>query len=359
MYFLKEYRFKKHIKKFGHKNKGYFNYFNKEWFIEHQSTLIWLLNNWLLKYWFRWILRIYKDCKFNEYIDKIEPHTYRIKVGENTYRSDFRTHQKFSKRIYYAFRPLWWILHSLDWLIQDILQVEFSFSFDTLTSYPDADPETSTVDGGTCGRSDLSTWATVIAAAGAAADDTNQYLSQNYFDTGMNSIYSHTNTNTWRLVSRTMTLFDTSALTASVTISGAILSIWGNYKTDPLSITPNIDIYTCTPASNTGLVAADQAQYGSVSQTGSPISYASWNTAGYNDFTFNATGISNISKTSISKFSQRNANYDVAAVAPTWLSSAGSHLAGWAADRAGTSQDPKLVITYSLPVTFVPQIIII
>ena len=62
MYLLNKYRewkFKRHIKKFGHKNIGYFNYFNKEWFERHQKILIWLLNHWLLKYWLRWVLRIH------------------------------------------------------------------------------------------------------------------------------------------------------------------------------------------------------------------------------------------------------------------------------------------------------------
>ena len=29
-------------------------------------------------------------------------------------RGNFRTHDKFSKCIYYAFKPLWWAFHYLD-----------------------------------------------------------------------------------------------------------------------------------------------------------------------------------------------------------------------------------------------------
>jgi hypothetical protein len=81
---------------------------------------------------------------------------------------------------------------------------------------------------------------------------------------------------------------------------------------------------------------------------GSPITYANWSTSAYNDFTFNATGIGNVSKTGFSKFGVRNPNYDVANTPPTWSSGVTSHMQCYFSDEAGTTSDPKLVVTYSL-----------
>jgi hypothetical protein len=147
---------------------------------------------------------------------------------------------------------------------------------------------------------------------------------------------------------RYIALFDTSALTAAAAISAAVLSLYGDDKGNALGCSPNIDIYTSAPASNTALVAGDFDCLGTVSQTGSPITYAAWSITGYNAFTFDATGRGNISKTGISKFGARNANYDVANTAPSWVTNVDAYVTALNADSAGTTNDPKLVVTYTI-----------
>ena len=210
----------------------------------------------------------------------------------------------------------------------------------TLTVYPDPDPETTSVDGFVNRNGVDETWANIIAGAGVAAGDSE--LSANVI-----TITASATANQWSTLSRGILLFDTSALTSAANISAAVLSIFGANKLDLLGIAPDIDIYTSTPASNTALVAADFTQIGSVSQTGSPITYAAYSTVAYNDFTFNATGRGNISKTGVSKFGVRNANYDVAANAPAHTANLASRMNFILADTSGTSTDPKLVITYT------------
>jgi hypothetical protein len=223
-----------------------------------------------------------------------------------------------------------------------------------LTEYPDADPETNTVDGyiGGIGGTTV-TWAALIA------DTTGSYATDNTSPDDFLYIQASTfgHDNFWTQCERSVFLFDTSGLTLAATITAAVLSLYGSSKSDNLGITPNIDIYTSNPASNTGLVAGDYDNFGSVSQTGSPITYTNFSTAGYNDFTFNATGIGNISKTGISKYGARNANYDVAATPPTWTSSLVSQLNGYYAEQTGTANDPKLVVTYSTYTEDVPYVI--
>lgn len=211
----------------------------------------------------------------------------------------------------------------------------------TLTAYPDPHPETSTVDGHVFRGGVSEDWATIISGAGTGFADSS--------DSVQILVWAASTTNKWLQVRRGIILYDTSSLGSGANISATVLSLYGYDKGDDLSITPNIDIYTSTPASNTGLANADYSQVGSVSQTGSPIAYGSWTLTGYNDFTFNATGRGNISKTDISKFGTRNANYDVSGTPPTWSAGVNlSHLTSKSAEFANTTQDPKLVVTYTV-----------
>ena len=335
----RNWRLRKHVEKFGSKNNGHFNYFNREWFEEYQTTLIFLLNHWLLKFWFRWILRIHKDCKFDEVIDKIEPHTYRIKVGENTYRSDFRTHQKFSKRIYYAFRPYWYLLHALDFVIQRIVAPDFSFGFDTLTTYPDADPETTTVDGSPYVSSPETDFGSLRSMAGNA-----QYADNlTYMGLQLNAGSSQ---DTFTVLARLIILFDTSALTSLATISQTNLQLTYDSMDNTLDICP-IDIVTSNPTSNTSLLNTDF----NISKFGT-VSFASV-TMGYPTTTwdFNADGNGAISKSGITKLGARY-KWDLDNVFLGTWSNLGQNLNLFkTADNTGTTQDPKLVVTYTLPAT--------
>src|SRR3989344_4566684 len=85
------------------------------------------------------------------------------------------------------------------------------------------------------------------------------------------------------------------------------------------------------------------------------ISYTNWSISDYNDFTLNSSGLAQISKTGISKFGMREASYDVANTQPTWGSGQEFSVSGRFADKAGTSEDPKLVVTHSAPQNSAPS----
>lgn len=205
-----------------------------------------------------------------------------------------------------------------------------------------------TVNGDTgynVGGAGVQDWATVVAGAGNYADETDTQAS------GM--LWKHgpvNNVDNWYYLMRSVLLFDTSAIGSGSTISAAVLSLFGSGKDDPRTLSPNVDIYTCNPASTTSLTGTDFATFGSTSQTGSPIAYSSWSIVAYNDFTFNGTGIGNISKTGISKFGTRNQNHDVAGTNPGNMNNSEVGVMSYYSIRqAGTSQDPKLVVTFSVP----------
>lgn len=325
--------------------------FDSAWFAAHQQKLLWLLNTPLVGRWFKWVLRIRKsDVGYAKPVVQLLPHAYIVANEDGSFMADFRTHAKFAKRLYHAFFYLWLAFHVWDWMVADRGIPALSFGFSTLTAFPDANPETTSVDGVVDQFGLNTTWSTVRGSAGNFFDDTS--VSQVVV-----KIVSSGTTNQWAELARGIFLFDTSALTAGAVVSDAVLSLFGvaGNTVDGLSITPDIDIYTSTPASNTGLANGDFAQVGAVSQTGTPIAFGSWNTAAYNDFQFNATGRSNVNVTGVSKFGTRNANYDVANVAPTWSASATSSIGAHHADETGSSQDPKLVVTFTIVSRFVPQ----
>ena len=276
----------------------------------------------------------------NTRIVEIAPNHYTVRLPDGQFRSDFRTHWKYSKRVYFACRELWWLMHAWDSAFADRWAPAYSWGLSTLTAYPDPDPETTTVDGRVIVSGVTDLWATLIAEAGSGATDT--AAAQNVVAFNADSTPA-----LWTFLARGIFLFDTGAIPDTDTISAAVLSLYGSSKSDSGGYAPTIDIYTSAPASNTALEAGDFDSLGSTSQTGSPIAYADVSTTAYNDFTFNATGIGNISKTGVSKFGIRNANYDVAASSPTWADSLTTAIAVILSETAGTTTDPKLVVTHA------------
>ena len=215
----------------------------------------------------------------------------------------------------------------------------------TLTVYPDAASGSTTCDGQVAnypGGAGV-VWATLIAASGNFND-------VNTTAGGLIQIESTTTTDQWDAMLRSIFTLDTSALTSSASISSAIFSIYGSTKADNIACSPTINVYDATPAVNNNLADGDFSQCGSTSFLDSSLTYSAWSTTGYNDFTFNATGVAAISKTGITKLSIRNANFDVAATSPTWPggSAKQSYMAGNFADTADVTSDPKLVITYTI-----------
>lgn len=202
----------------------------------------------------------------------------------------------------------------------------------TLTVYSDAgDPGSTTCDG-VIRYLSSATWAEARDAASGndiSATATSAILVQSTWG----GVY---------YVGRGFFLFDASALTAAANISSAVISFAASAAGVTNADTTAAHIVSCTPASNTTLELADYSQIGATSFASMNLS--SWvDTDGtYNDFTLDANGIANISKTGISKFATRNSR-DLNDSAATGINA----LQCYYADQTGTTKDPKLVITYS------------
>lgn len=222
---------------------------------------------------------------------------------------------------------------------------------DSATYYPDPDAETSSVDGYARAGTDKVSWTNEVGAAGAAAVD-------NDTDGLTVFIKSSDVADTWIQLYRGFLLFDTSGLPDAATIGVVTLSVKGTNKADNLSITPDINVYSSDPFSNTALQADDFVDVGSTAFS-TAITYAAFNTAGYNDFVLNDAGKAvdtQLNRQGVSKYSLRNANYDVAEEldpgnhAPAWTGDwvfSGFYI--YWADQGNTTSDPKLVVTYTVP----------
>lgn len=314
--------------------------FSPAWFEKHQKKLLWFCNT----RFGRWILCINgeKSSVGCHVITKILPHAIEWqtqKPGE--YQIEFRTHAKFAKRLYYAFRPFWYLLHFLDWVVFDRYAWAkwLSFGFSTLTVYPNAgDPGTTSCDGSVRRDGVAEAFGTIRAGAGTAFDQTSATMQA--------GCTAHTVSNQYTDLNRIITLFDTSALEDTAVISAATQSAWGFGKANGLGAA-DFCLVNTTPASNTDLANADYGQVGST-EYASRITYASavFNNTQYNDMAMNATGIAAISKTGVTKTGYRF-SYDLDGSGITWSSGAETRYTMRSADQTGTSNDPKLVITYS------------
>lgn len=214
--------------------------------------------------------------------------------------------------------------------------------------YPDAHPETSTCDGVAFVLDSGLTWSQLRGHAGNYADSSTAY--QNLF-----YLQSDTTENTWVGMMRTILTFDTSDLPDTADISAVTLSIYGFGKSDTAGWTPNINVYSASPASNTNIVAGDYDSLGTIAYCDTPITYSGWSTSTWNTWTLNAAGIAAISTTGITQLGLRNANYDVANISPTWASGITATIVGILAE-GGAEYAPKLTVTYTEGGTSVPTV---
>jgi hypothetical protein len=266
-----------------------------------------------------------------------------MKNGEVELRQHFFVRNEYALRLQKVFYPIWITFHIWDIITRPIPQL--NLGFDTLTVNPV--PET-TVDGSVKQTGTHLTWSQLRDGAGNGYD---------YAAVGGGQfaiIRTDDSSNTWDWLGRYICLFTTSSLTAGADISAATLSLFGVSKSDSLSVSPTINIYTSSPSNNDVLVNSDYSQIGTTAQCNTDMTYSNYSITGYNDFSLNSSGISNISKTGISKFGVRS-NYDASNTMPTWTNYSVFNFGGYFSSE--TSNKPKLVVTYTAAPTFIPQII--
>lgn len=309
--------------------------FSKEWFLFHQGTLLYLLNHKLLGKAIRETLEIKCELPIVKYL----PNCYHWFDGEK-FHAVFYTRNLLAQDLRQKWFYLWLMFHKWDMTINKLGLNKLNFGFDTLTVSPDANPETSTVDGYVRRGPVNESLATIIAGVGSSSGDS--------ITTSNIQLMCSSTSNQFAYVTRSIFLFYTSTI-VGMNISNAILRLYSQ-SLDVSIGTPAIHICSSSPVSNTGLAPGDYETMGDTSF--SEISNAAWITPNYNDFTLNASGIANIS--SISKFGSK-LSWDINnnSTGLTWSDGLGSFYKVYTADY-GTSYAPQLVVTYSLPINLIP-----
>jgi len=218
---------------------------------------------------------------------------------------------------------------------------------DPSTFYPDADPETKSVDG--YARSALraggGTWDGVHDDPGDNANDTSIALT---------TMIRGYDADEWYLISRTLILFDTSDLPDNALITNATLSLYGYSKQEDWDIDYDVNIYSSAPASNTEIVAGDYDSLGTIPYCAAAILIDNWNIGDpgtINNFVLNPAGIAAIDKTGVSKFGFRSATHDAGDSEPSLPGDASrNQIEAFSADK-GTGYKPQIVVTFIIPPT--------
>ena len=255
--------------------------------------------------------------------------------------------ENFASEIHPAF--LRWWMKRMD-LIKGKLSVPYwlpalksSLILNTHTTYfPDPDPETTSVDGFVFRSGVNQLWADIRAGAGTGFVDSSTAVDSQAI--GANATAT---TDQWGQIVRSIYLWDTSNITDTDSIDSATASFFCAANS-LVTIGLSVRVVTSTPVSNTVLEAADYGNLGTVAQSATSPTSAVWDDGQpvYVDFALNATGLTNISKTGVSKFGIKSTQ-DADNSAPTWSSGAQGEAFCHKAEAAGTGNDPKLVVTHT------------
>lgn len=330
--------------------------FDTYWFRQHQRKLRWLCNSPVTRDWFRHLLRIDRDHPVDHPIVEIAPQHIILHNGGNEFTLDTRCGPKFANRLYHGLLPAWWTMHSFD-MIANRYRPAWNLGFDTLTAYPDAHPESTTCDG-TIGIGSNGAWSTLMNSNYNGGYDDAEYMW-----TGMTLTTSPNYYNLYKCI----TLFDTSVLTAGATISAAIYKLYGRDNGagwgDQLNVDPGFTVVSTiqiSPATSIGgyssVLFKNATGTSALSDTITHPNIVN----DYNTWTLNTDGKAALNKTGVSflgcVIEPLRTQLD-----PSWFRTAGG-VEGYyfqTSENTGTSQDPILQVTYTLPSTWIPQVMII
>ncbi len=215
------------------------------------------------------------------------------------------------------------------------------------TFYPDPNVETNTVDGSVYYVvEDTLFWAGIHDGTGGGADDTSAGDALFLWS-------SQTNQNAkWDRMYRLVFGFNTgSSIPAGANISLAVFSLAGRGVANKSQWAQTVKIDRNPPATATALVAGDYNVTGwtgtSLSDTTITDSTFDSTTGTYNNWTLNASGIAQIALGSGITWLGARFSSDFNNIEPTWVNAQKSEIYFYMADQAGTTTDPKLVITYT------------
>ena len=202
---------------------------------------------------------------------------------------------------------------------------------------------TADIDAWVARQDDPSTWEDLVSGAGTNLEETSS-------EANFAGLWASTTTDMWRYLYRSIFIFDTTSLAGRV--ESAIFSVYGTFKYDADSKSPDICVYAPNTASDSEIVDADYDTF-SDTELSNVIDYADWSTSGYNDFTLNDSGVAEIKDSAVTKLGLRNKNYDADNSAPSWTSGTHPRIGGYYSEQ-GSGFEPKLTIVYREKTEYIP-----
>lgn len=314
--------------------------FNRDWFLKHQRILLWLVNTPIVRIWFRYLLRINSNRSSvgTRKIARILPNSilWVEKAGKRkiTVSEEFRTHDKFAKRIHYAFWPLWALFHAFDMFVANTVAPILNLGFDTFSGYSTAAGDgalrhANNDSGSYATKHDASTCPTVLGSAASAV-----------------CIQNETNAGEFYIGRSTFPFLISDIGAVNGTISTdtlPVFSVWESGGGARTGDGGNLVVVRSTQAAFTGLAAEDWDQLGTVS--GGAVATTSVGTNQYTDITLNATAVGWMDTAGYAPLGCR-ASKDIDNTQPTGIQCL---ISCYYSDQTGTDNDPKLVITYTIP----------
>ncbi len=211
--------------------------------------------------------------------------------------------------------------------------------------FPDADPETSSVDGYIDRFVNESTFPALRAAAsGTSANTTSTSI--------ITEVRTDTLSNTFDQFRRGYLGFDLSAISPSANIMDAKLNMYFTSKTMTLGSGAQQDfiVVQSSPATNTNLVTGDYDSLGTTAfyRTGQ----ADITTSAYNNLTLNPAGKAFVtSMIGSTAFFGVQVGADLDNSEPTWVTVKEISYAISSADVSGITQDPMLIVSWRMDAT--------
>lgn len=180
-----------------------------------------------------------------------------------------------------------------------------------------------------------SAWATLRAAT----DGTDAYNAQ----TGVASLCYADGTSADKYIDRSFFYLDLSSIPSNAEIVSATFQVY----VVAASSGAGGSIYVVEGTQAATLTTADFDACGSTAFVDTPTNFSALTTSAYNTFTLNAAGLAYLKSRfgSTAKLCLRS-SFDINNVAPG--TSAYSDFTGYFADRTGTTEDPKVTISYTL-----------
>jgi hypothetical protein len=190
--------------------------------------------------------------------------------------------------------------------------------------YPDPDPESTSIDG------------SLLRTSSTKADCRNNTNATQVVSNGLTGFIGSYGPGTSWLCYRLFHLFDTSPIGTGQQVTSATIYVYVSIRYGYI-----IHVVSSSPASNTDLVAAD---YGTKGDT----SFGSWDESSFTNGSYcsaalNASGLTAINMTGVSKFALRTAQDLDDSTWPTATARATYHFA----EQTGTTTDPYLRVVYS------------